>query len=349
MDAAIVAVHALREQSKEKLGYGYSIGWREIGSRKFGRNRFPERIVFETRGDFLRFLGRERDFAAYTEAVGAIRARFPAMEPWLRKHIAATCEIAETGIVAGLLDVCEFLVAHPRCGLFARELPVAVDTKFVERHRNRFLRPWLDILLPPGAIEADEAHFERRFGLGYPEPLVQIRLLDPALQSVFAVPANHFALPLGAAARLAPAPLPGGGELHVMMVENQVNFLTLPPLPRTVALLGFGCAASRLRDLHWIAPLRISYWGDIDAQGFEILSQFRTWFPRAESVLMDRETFDRFARFQVVGVPRRSEEPLHLTSAEQDLCDACIAGNLRLEQEKIPQSWVKRRLLLLFR
>jgi hypothetical protein len=68
--------------------------------------------------------------------------------------------------VAGMLLVVDYLREHPRPGVFARELPLPLDTKFVERNQ-RILREWLDIVLPPHAIRADERHFERRYGLRY--------------------------------------------------------------------------------------------------------------------------------------------------------------------------------------
>ena len=341
MTEAMQAVQALRDASKEGLGYGYRIEWREIRSRGFGRNRFPDRLVFDTCEDLMKYIGREEAFLAFQETVRAIRGRFPQLEPWLRKHVKLTCEIAELGIVDGLLDVCHYLVQHPRCQLFARELPVEVDTKFVERLGRKFLRPWLDILLPPSAVESTESHFERRYGLGYAAPMVHFRLLDAALLGVLNAPAGHFALPLGTAAELDVSRAP---PLRFIVVENQVNFLTLPPQPATVALLGLGYAANLFRYLKWLHHRPIFYWGDIDLQGFEILSQFRTWFPQTESLLVDGETWATFAEFQVPGKPRQSSQPLNLTAAEMALFRECQSRDLRLEQEKIPQSYVVQRI-----
>lgn len=337
MTRVMRAVQDLREQSKESLGYGYRIEWREIRTRRLGRNQFPDRIVFDTCEELMRYIDREEAFRNYQNTVRAIRERFPQLEPWLRSYVNATCEMAEQGIVHGLLDVCEYLCEHPRCGLFARELPVSVDTKFVERHRQVYFRPWLDILLPPGAIEATESHFERRFGLGYAEPMVQFRLLDAGLLDLFGAPAEHYGLPLSAAAALDLAP---ARALRFIVVENQVNFLTLPRCTGVVALLGLGYAANLFRYLKWLHHRPILYWGDIDVQGFEILSQFRTWFPQTESVFMDRQTLDGFVAYHVSGRPRQSARPLNLNEMEAALFEHCQARCLRLEQEKIPQSYI---------
>jgi len=58
MATAIKEFEQLRLRSKEALGYGYTVMWHEVNSRKMGRNRFPERIVFETQADYLRYIGK---------------------------------------------------------------------------------------------------------------------------------------------------------------------------------------------------------------------------------------------------------------------------------------------------
>ena len=63
--AAIQSVRRLREGSKEVTGFGYTVEWQEVNSRKFGRNRFPARILFETPCDFLRFTGKQREFSVF--------------------------------------------------------------------------------------------------------------------------------------------------------------------------------------------------------------------------------------------------------------------------------------------
>lgn len=83
----------------------------------------------------------------------------------------------------------------------ARELPIPVDTKFIERHQG-LLRRWFDIVLPPHAIRADEDHFERRYGLRYVEPHLLVRLLDSELKRELAFPCSEFSLPLSTLADL---------------------------------------------------------------------------------------------------------------------------------------------------
>ncbi len=90
--------------------------------------------------------------------------------------------------------------------------------------------------------------------------------------------------------------------------------------------------------LQW---LELLYWGDIDVQGFEILSQFRGSFPLTKSILMDRQTFDTFFEDDL-GTPSDISTSLNLTTVEQKLFDLLKKNNWRHEQEKIPFGHVNK-------
>lgn len=321
----------LREGSKEVLGFGYTIEWEEIKSQALGRNKFPARILFNTREDYLRFIGKTKEFAAFTDAVTRLRAEFSGLEPWVRSNAQRLIE--STHELDGLLSVIRFLREHPRPNLFARELPLSVDTKFVERHKW-LLREWLDLVLPPHTIRADEDHFERRYGLRYAEPHLHVRLLDPELQQEFGFPCPEFSLPLETLARLPDRP----GA--VLIVENRVTFLTLPPLPRTLGLGALGKGVTLLRYLPWLRSRPVVYWGDLDVQGFEILSSLRAIFPETRSILMDETTLDRWRGLCTTGNAPGAPRLPHLTETERAAYNRCRNEYLRLEQERLPMEAV---------
>ena len=131
---AIQSVRRLREESKEVTGFGYTVQWQEVNSRKFGRNQFPARIVFETPGDFLRFTGKQREFSVFQDAVTRLREAFPPLEKWIRSNVRALIDAAPD--LDGLLSVLQFFYKNPRPDRFARELPLPVDTKFIERYQG---------------------------------------------------------------------------------------------------------------------------------------------------------------------------------------------------------------------
>ena len=317
------------------MGYGYSVEWREVNSRRFGRNLFPSRIVFETQEDYLRYCGKAADFSRFEGAVNAIRQRHTVLEDWIRSNIATLTELSAE--VDGLLEVVHALAARPRPACFARELPVSVDTKFVERHAA-VLRQWLDRVLPPHVIRADEDHFERRFGLRYAEPHLQLRFLDPLVQHKMGFPCDVLSLPLHSLGLL-----PGSG-LSVLIVENKVNLLTVPHRRLTIALGGLGNGVSLLRYVPWLGTCNIVYWGDLDVEGLTILSSLRALYPNIQSQFMNEGTIAAWRHLAVDGTNRSLALPPHLTSEECRAFAICARENLRIEQERIPQSAVATAL-----
>lgn len=329
---AIESIQRLRSESKEHLGYGYAIDWEERNSRTHGRNDFPRRIVFETLHDLLKLIGKEGEFAQFTSAVNRLRDRYPQLNQWIRSHRRDLIEAASD--LEGLLQVVDYFVANPRPDRFARELPLSVDTKFIERN-CRILRWWLDLVLPPYAIRADEEHFDRRFGLRYSEPLIFVRFLDEAVQQQAGWPWNECALSLHS---LAASPVLVD---RVIIVENKVNLLTLPRIAGSIAMGGLGNGVTDLRYVTWLSQIPLWYWGDLDVDGFEILSRLRTVHPHAQSLLMDGEILEEWrSAVGTAGNGRTGTVLPNLAPSEADAYQACSRENLRIEQERFPQPFV---------
>lgn len=325
-------VQLLKNGSKEVVGYGYSIEWNDRNSRHHGRNLFPDRVVFETQHDFLKYIGKQREFTEFAAAVERIRFRMPALESWLPGNRALL--MRHLNVVDGLLDVVEYFRQHPRPGVFAREIPLSVDTKFIEQNAG-ILVQWLDIILPPAAIRADERHFERRFGLRYEEPQLLLRFLDPELQRSAGCQWRECSVPLHS---MAESPIEA---TTVIIVENRVNLLTFPPVPLAIAMGGLGNGIVDLANVTWLSNKSIWYWGDLDVEGFEILSRLRIRFPQTCSFLMDESTIQRWKdSLAVPGTGRQTGVPPLLTKPEAAAFRHCTAENIRIEQERIPQAAV---------
>lgn len=326
------SVQRLRAESKEIRGFGYSIEWEQRNSRAYGRNEFPRRVFFESEQDFLRLVGKEREFSVFADAVNRVRSRFPVLDAWVRSHPKEMNDCATE--IDGLLHVVDYLVAHPRPGVFARELPLNVDTKFIERN-ERILQSWLDLVLPPHEIRADEEHFHRRFGFRYSDSHLLIRFLDPQIQQESGCPWSECCVPLHA---IASQPIVAD---RILIVENKVNLLTLPPLPRTLALGGVGNSVTDLRYANWLPSVEIWYWGDIDVDGFTILSRLRTMFTNVRSLFMDLQTVAEWRKsIATAGNGRGGQTPVNLTSNEAAAFQQCAKENLRIEQERFPHIYV---------
>ncbi len=333
--ATITAVEQLRAASKEVSGAGYSVHWQQIRSRDFGSNRFPERITIETADDFVTLAQTQRHFATTCRVAEIVRERLPGLAEWVTANIRTIANCAEP--LDGLLQMTEFFLQHPWPDCYARQIPVAVDTKFVERHQA-ILRQWLDQLLPASAIQADETKFALRFGLRDGQPHITLRTLDPQLQRQLDLPFEELSLPMRALETLTVQ------NATVMIVENQLNLLTLPPMPCALAIRGEGRAVTRLRRLRWLAENRVLYWGDIDVEGFQILSSLRMFFPGAESVFMSEAVLLEHPGLVGEGSGSECQEPKNLLPEELAAFRRCLQGNQRLEQEHLPQTYVDQVL-----
>jgi hypothetical protein len=128
-------------------------------------------------------------------------------------------------------------------------------------------------------------------------------------------------------------------DARIWIVENKVNLLTLPPSARTIAVGALGRAIVELRSVPWLARLPIFYWGDLDVEGFEILSALRAEFPQARSMFMDATALANYRHLAVQGTGRKPAIPPHLTPPELQAFSECVGGNLRIEQERIPPSF----------
>ena len=122
-----------------------------------------------------------------------------------------------------------------------------------------------------------------------------------------------------------------------------MNFLTLPHLPNTIAIWsGGGFNVSYLKEIDWLKSKQFYYWGDIDAQGFQILNQFRTYFPNTIAVMMGEETLSCFKSGE--GEPAANQTLQHLTESETKLYNHLRQNNIRLEQEKITQAFAENKI-----
>lgn len=325
-NAYMNAVNALQKDSQQGRGYGYKIETTTRKTRQYGEQSIPKQLVFHAEHDLLHYTGKEREFEQFTADVSHIRTSLSDLEPWLQENPQTV--IKHAGEWADLLQVCHYFREHPLPELYIRELPVEVHTKFIEQNTGVF-RSLFDALLPAHARHVDEQNFHRRYGLKKTPPWFQMRLLDPALRDRTGLPFNDFALPLP---QLAETHLPAS---NVLIVENQLTFLTLPPLPDTVGLWGRGFAVHALRDVPWLQDTKLFYWGDIDAQGFEMLSGLRKHLPQTQSLMMDQVTLEKFASYVTIGTESSITELPHLTLDERATFQQVQSTQQRLEQEHV--------------
>ena len=323
----------LINRSKEKLGYGYSVEYQKVKTKKHGEQDIPVSISFPTEHDFLKFIGREQDTINFRRNVENILSKFPTLTDWICKYpnkVLDNCEVW-----GDLLKVCKYFMETPKPQLYIRELPIRVHTKFIERKKD-IIKELLEFLIPE-VINEDEKRFERRFNLKYDEPLVRFRILDKKVGKELFSCLEDLSIPISQFSQLD-IPIS-----KVYIVENKMNMLTFPYIESSIVIWGHGFGVDIMKDVEWLHTKRIYYWGDLDAQGFQILSEFRTYFSHVESFLMDKETFDQFSENDK-GTITTVEKNLHLTREEHEIYAYLKENNLRLEQEKIPFEYASERI-----
>jgi hypothetical protein len=329
-------VRDLQAHSKEQHRSGYALEYQVRQKRSSGQQTLPVRVIIETEEDFLRLIEKEPEFCQFQQDAALIREKMPRLHDWMERYPQRVIE--QHGNWIELLAVCRYFLEHSRPQLYLRELPVDVHTKFIEQHRG-ILRELLEQILPEESMFVEAETFEQRFGLREKEPHVRIRLLDDQLLKRYELPIDELSVPVSQFAALT---LLCGQQC--IITENEMTFLTLPPRRDTFALFGAGFMVHNLARLPWLAECPIFYWGDLDAQGFQILSRLRSLFPHVSSLMMDWETFSTFADFCVESTPCPVRQLPHLTAEEHDLFVYLAEHNLRLEQEHISYSYMVRQL-----
>lgn len=323
----------IRSLSKEVKGYGYTIDWKTVKTKMLGTQGLPSKIKFETAEDFERFLQKVKEVNVFRKNVALINGKFPELQCWIEKYPLKVIENSEYW--SDILKILNYFSKNPQPQLYIRELPIEVHTKFIEQHKA-VIGELLDIVIKE-YINTNEKEFEKRYNLRYDESMVRMRILDETLAAEFFSGLDDITIPVSKFLRLQ-IPIS-----KAYIVENKVNFLTFPLVANSIVIWGRGYGIASIKESELLKSSELIYWGDLDAQGFEILSQFRSYFAQVKSLLMDKTTFDKYFENDL-GTPSKVNVELNLTTEEKNLYQYIKANNYRLEQEKIPQSYVIEHL-----
>lgn len=325
---------------------GCRLVMREVRHRVIGHNAVPAGAWIDSLDDALRFIGKAAAARRFAALVAATRSRVPALLPWLQANALRALALDEPW--PRLLDVVAWLQAHPRPGIYLRQLDLpGVHGKFVEEHAA-VLCELFDRALPPQAIDAGvpggATNLARRYGFRGKPVRLRLRLLDAGRSLLGTGADEDITLDQASFARIAPA------ASRVFVTENEVNFLAFPRLHDALVIFGAGYGFEALAAARWLHERTIHYWGDIDTHGFAILDQLRARFAHVESFLMDRDTLlAHRASWTDEPQPVLRELPL-LTPAERALYDElrwkrlADGRQVRLEQERIGFHWLEQAL-----
>ncbi|MEG1708376.1 MAG: DUF2220 family protein [Acinetobacter sp.] len=336
MDEFRREISDIAKDSKEKKGFGYVIEYQTVKTKSLGSQDLPVRVFFECEEDFVRYIAKLDEVKIFQQNYQKILQLMPKLKTWIELNPLKVIENATNW--DSLLKVCQYFQTTPQPNLYIRELPILVHTKFIEQNKG-ILRALLLELIPE-YCNPKQTNFENCFNLKTHESQIRFRILDPQLSNQYLLGISDLAIPLS---QFQSLPLP---IKRVIVIENKISYytaLTLPDVSNTIVIFGSGYKIAELKQVAWLNNVELLYWGDIDAQGFEILSQFRSYFPHAKSFLMDEITFDLFFE-QDSGTLSIINGENHLNNEEQCLYQLVKSNNWRLEQEKITVEHVNKAL-----
>ena len=315
--------------SKNKTGVGFTI---ELQENKRTKQSEICKIYFESEQDFIAFIEKEEEFTAFKANTQHIITTIPVLKFLFQERPLIIIENKDKW--NDLLQICQYFLQNPQPNLYVRNLPIAISTKFIENNQS-VLRILLDFLLGD-KVNISESDFFKRFGLQIEEPSIKVRFLDESASfhqsiscvSVWVSEFNQWYL----------------NCQNVYIIENLTTFLSFPKRANSIAIWGGGFAVHLLKNADWLKNRTLYYWGDIDVHGFQILSQIRVYFPKIISIMMDAMIFNHFHKDEK-GDNFKIIEMSNLTTEEKHLYDIIEANNWRLEQEKIPISYVSKKLV----
>jgi len=322
-------VSDLYTHSKLQVGHGYVVKAAHKNFRRTGTHELPDSVVFETLEDYLQYTHKTKEWERFVKHYQLVIDAIPTLKEWVLIN-PVYLTISKTAWI-DIVKVCRYFLENTRPQLYIRQLPVDVHTKFIEEN-EALLKSLLDFLIPHHVRDPRQKSFAERYYLKYDEPpQIRIRMLDPSLAianlSDVQIRLSDFrSIPINCK--------------YIFLAENKMNFLTLPEIPQTIAIWsGGGFNISYLKDIKWLSDKNIFYWGDLDIQGFHILHQMRSYYPQTKSAMMDMKTFERFKSEAGQGRPGNMMTLDCLNSQEMELFLYLKENNLRLEQEKITQSF----------
>ena len=312
---------------------------REARHRVLGMNAMPSEVWVQSVEDALAMLREERNYATFLALAKETEERCPSLLAWINRRPLRALGLSAAW--SSLLSVVEWAQAHPRPGIYLRQIDIpGVHTKFIEANLG-VLSELLDLVLPPAWVDSTATGvegFSRRYGfLNQPE-CIRFRILDPVCPLLPGLGTPDVTLDANSFSRL------GNIADRVFITENKTNFLAFPALQDSIVVFGAGYGLKALGGASWMQECEIHYWGDIDTHGFAILDELRSHHGHVASFLMDEETLLAFRPFWGDEDAPANRDLRRLTAPEltlyNDLRNDRFRPRLRLEQERIGFQWV---------
>jgi hypothetical protein len=328
--------------SKNSLGKGYTIEVKKTNSRLNAGQTGIEKIFFETEDDYLTFIMKKSEAVRIRNVLVVFIEQSDMTKESLYDWAAASLDDLkkeyENEFWQNIILCVKWFKNNPHSNLYIREIPLPVHTKFIESSRRI-----IHSLLSSERLVS----FENQHGLRSKPVLVHFRALSKRTPlCIGKKEVSEVVLPLDDFADLPGTPLLDGIE-KIFIVENEIVYLTFPEAEHALCIWGSGYEVAKLASCVFLSDYALYYFGDIDEHGFDMLSLYRSYFPKTRSFCMDEQTLSAFDGCRVFGKTLPSDKvPEHLTDDERAVFMRLRAApqRNRLEQERISNQYLKERI-----
>lgn len=135
---------------------------------------------------------------------------------------------------------------------------------------------------------------------------------------------------------------------ELWLVENETTLYMLPTRPDAIAICSKGYALSELKNIPLFEKSPLYYWGDMNEDGFNLLSMCRQMYANTQSVFMDENSFLSHEKEmdKQPAIYRKQELPV-LKDHEKRAFNSLKEYNGRIEQEKLQLSFVEQIISML--
>jgi hypothetical protein len=256
-----------------------------------------------------------------------LACRFAQLSPEERARTLREVSALSAADFELLCDAANWFQTHSATGLTPRQVPIpGLHAKWLNSSQHLIKR--LAGIETLGLLAAHPAR-------------VHITYLDPGHRAAGGR--------LHDVAAVGDAMLPAYNPSLIIISENKDTAVGFPPIAGAIAIEGDGYAGpSAISQLAWVRNCsELRYWGDIDAEGFEIVNSYRAAGLPIQTLLMDCGTYEKYktfgSHFDHRGSPiaiRDRRDLAFLTEAEERTYESITNPDStdppRLEQERIP-------------
>lgn len=323
-------------EKRAEKSKGWSIKWEDWNSKKLGKQKWPSSISIETEDDYLYLIKKGEEVSQFKRQLEELIRWKKEIRSFLLVRTNAVLEYQS--IWNDICNVVDYLIQNDVEGYYIRSLPLPVHTKFIENNKA-FIYSLLKHFSPERYPE-ETIRFETALGLKEKQHVYTMRWLDDNLATKYMHGHEVFGLSTVGLRAV-------DWEVEELwLVENETNLFLLPNRKGALVLFSKGHAVTQLFNIPLLGRTKLVYWGDLDEHGFIMLNSFRKNYNHAKSIFMDQNTVE-YHRSEMLTQPEkykiRSLE--YLSIDENEAFQTLLSINGRIEQEKLNQRFIFRKLL----